>query len=183
MRILVVAMTILYLSLEAFAADQDGFSINAAIFHSTHKYDFTDIGGGTGNGTQLNYDLGFGYALASGLYLGGIYGIVGEDDGTNDVSSNYLGVSVGYRSSGWQLTAHYFLSAEDELSSTSQLTGGRGIGVDFAYLWSINATFAIGPQLTYRSLKYTKYETGGTETTVDVTNSYSLPYLVFALNF
>lgn len=121
--------------------------------------------------------------MGSGLYLGGIYGVVGEDDGTNDVSSNYLGVSIGYRSSGWQLTAHYFLTAEDELSATSQLTGGSGIGVDLAYLWSINTTFAIGPQLTYRSFKYTKYETGGSETTVDVTQSYSLPYIVFALAF
>ncbi|MBK8201073.1 MAG: hypothetical protein IPK68_01685 [Bdellovibrionales bacterium] len=183
MRILVVAMTVLFLSLEAFAADQAGFSINAAVFHSTSKYDFTDIGGGTGSGTHLNYDLGFGYSMASGLYLGGIYGVVGADDGINDVSDNYLGVSIGYRSSGWQLTAHYFLTAEDELSATSQLTGGSGIGVDLAYLWSINITFAIGPQLTYRSFKYTKYETGGAETTVDVTNSYSLPYIVFALNF
>ncbi|MBK7842152.1 MAG: hypothetical protein IPJ71_00435 [Bdellovibrionales bacterium] len=183
MRILVVTLTLFFLSFEAFAADQAGYSINAAVFHSTQKYDFTDIGGGTGKGTQLNYDLGFGYTMASGLYFGGIYGVVGEDDGTNDVSDNYLGVSIGYRSSGWQLTAHYFLSAEDEQSATSQLTGGSGIGIDLAYLWSINTTFAIGPQLTYRNLKYTKYETGGSETTVDVTNSYSLPYIVFALNF
>lgn len=178
-----LSLIVALFALTSQAADQNGFSVNAAIFYANSESDLTKIGGSKSENSQTYYDLSLGYTWASGLYLGGIYGSHQDDSGNNEISENYLGASLGYHMSGWEFNAHYFLSAENETSSTTSLTDGSGIGVDLAYLWNINSNFRVGPQLGYRSFNYTKYKSSGSKTEADTSISYTLPFIVFGLVF
>lgn len=160
-----------------------GVSLNLAAFYSTDKYDYTQIGSGQGEATYINYDVLLGYKMATDLYLGGIYGILNTDNGSSNTMDKYMGVSVGFRPGGWEITGHYFLSAESELSTTSKIKNGTGFGLDLAYLWSLGATFFFGPQISYRKFSYTKWEHSGTESKANTSKSYTLPYFVIAIHF
>lgn len=183
MRIfLIIAVTFL-IPLSRLAEAQDGVAANLALFYSNLNYDFTKIGGGEGKQTQLNYSFTLGYTLTNQLYLGVIYEVLSQSNDTDTLKDTNLGASIGYRANGWEITAHYFLSAENELSITNKLTDGNGFGLDLAYLWSINSAFYLGPQLSYRSLTYSKYSVSGNKTAADTSQSYMLPYVVLGLKF
>jgi len=97
------------------------------------------------------YDFKVGYLTGSGLYLGGLYTMRNQENGTSE-DGKALGASLGYvGAEGFFIKGHYILSAERE-----EYKEGTGVQADFGYLTSVTSTFMVGVELTYRSIEYKK---------------------------
>lgn len=182
-HLLMILAVALPLSSWAASGRAGSFSVAPALFYATSEYDRTEIGGGTGESSSLYYDLRLGYSWSNGMYAGAIYGTRGDGNGTNDFAETYMGASFGYSNDGWIAVLHYFISAEEEIGTNTSLTSGTGFGLDIGYMWSVNNTFSIGPQLSYRTFSYTKLDVAGTETDKDTSQAYTLPYIALGFSF
>lgn len=158
-----------------------GSTANAElVFAPAFRYESiksTDNSGivGSQDSRTLILDAKLGSAASSdGLYWGGIYRY--EDTafggGGAKISGSGIGPSIGYVSGAGSIIASYFILAERKLTSggaENKLSQGAGLQIDVAWTPEISSNFGLGPQLTYRSIKYSKSQIGaGTETS----NSY-----------
>lgn len=111
---------------------------------------------------------------SNGLYWGGIYRY--EDTafsgGGAKITGSGIGPSIGYVNGGGSIIASYFILAERKFTSggsENKLSQGAGLQVDVAWTPQFSSNLGLGPQITYRSIKYSKSQIGaGTETS----NSY-----------
>lgn len=120
--------------------------------------------------------LGIAFDTA-GIYLGGLYRYEQTISGDDKMTGTGYGASAGIISRQFAVIGTYILNAERTYKTTSErdLTGGTGYQVDVMYVAGITAEFGIGPQLTYRNVKFTKsqiapaaeVETKYTETSID----------------
>lgn len=127
-----------------------------------------------------SYDLKLGYVGASGLYLGGMYQMskFGDDAGMA------AGPTLGFNHySGFYALFTYFLIAEQELNSTTELTDGMGPQVDIGWVFPVTRMFMIGPQISYRSISYDKVDSGGASADTDFTRTNILPYISLWFRF
>jgi len=142
----------------------------------------TDTGSGTSSGSELLLDVKLGYIFPMGFYVGGIYHNASNSAGSavNDEKATAFGPSVGYFSPmGFYVTGHYFLVAErnDYGVAGGDASEGTGPQVDLGWVFPLTSVFSMGPQLTYRSLNYSKADVGGVATDIDVTRTEIRPYI------
>lgn len=182
-KLFLALLFVLPASAWAASGKSGGFSIAPALLYSNTKVDLTEISLGESESTSTYYDLNLGYTWGNGLYAGAIYGARNTNNGTDTTTDTYMGASFGYSNNGWIAILHYLVSAENELSTTTSLIEGSGIGADIGYLWSVNNTFSIGVELNYRSLSFKKFKSGTTETEADTSLSTMLPFLVLGFSF
>ncbi len=133
----------------------------AVVFSPAVSYlSFETEEGGVSSESSVTYvDARLGYILPMGIYLGGMYAI--ENNENN--SSYYGGLSVGYYNSGFSLIGTYHLLGEYDPDGASKYTGASGIQVDLSYAFMVASNFALGPQISYRSVEYDKLEVSGVE--------------------
>lgn len=130
------------------------------------------------------YDFRLGYIHASGLYLGAMYSMTGIADTNNSNSGYAAGPTLGFSHySGFYGLFTYYLIAEQNTSSVQKYTGGMGPQIDIGWAFPVTPMFHLGPQLSYRSVKYDKSVTGGVSTSTDFTRSNIVPAIVLWFNF
>ncbi len=156
------------------------FAMNAAkaeiIFSPAVSYLSSKVeeGGATIiDGSTIFVDARLGYLMPNGLYLGGIYAIENNDA----ASSYYGGASVGFVSGGFSLIGSYFLLGEYDPDGDLKYTGATGFQGDISYAHMIASNFAIGPQISYRSVEFDKRDNAGTETDSDRSDTQILPMI------
>jgi hypothetical protein len=139
-----------------------GFMIGASIMKLDTSTDGPNLG--SNNTTRTLLDAKIGYAMPSGLYVGGIYNSrTDENNGSKDERTGY-GATVGYHMNGWYIDGSYFISSTYKLSGGTELSGGSGYGADLGHNFDIATNVYLGVQLSYKSFTYTKTQT------VDATN-------------
>ncbi|MCJ8277214.1 MAG: hypothetical protein HRT44_06405 [Bdellovibrionales bacterium] len=122
----------------------------------------TENNGVSSSSDRLNLDLKFGYVLPMGLYLGGMYNM---DQYGDDLEANSIGATVGYYSMmGFYSLFTYHFMGERDVNATTKYTGAAGPQIDIGWVFPLSSFFAIGPQLSYKSLEFSKIEVGSVET-------------------
>lgn len=108
----------------------------------------------------------------AGIYIGGLYRYESTVSGDDKMTGTGHGVSAGIISRQFALIGTYMLAGERTYDTNTErkLTGGSGYQIDVMYVAGVTDTFGIGPQLTYRDLKFSKSQTGGA---AEVTTKYN----------
>jgi hypothetical protein len=147
--------------------------------------------------TITHYDFigSLGYKWDTGLYIGGTYFWSQEetqqDSGgssvdTKDTHTAY-GPTIGYLGQNLYVLGTYHLSPVYVTGTDSSKTtyeGGYGYEIDFGYMFWINSSFGLGPQLTYYHADFKKKkDAGGVETDLPNTASESDLRPIVALSF
>lgn len=65
---------------------------------------------------------------------------------------------------------------EDTLSA-DKYTGGKGPQIDVGWVFPLSAYFAIGPQITWRSVEFDKLESSTASVDTDFKSTSIAPYL------
>lgn len=155
-RLLMLMSVLSVLTGASLAQARGGTSNGVMVSASAYMYNVTtdsSPGGKTDSKTSL-YDLKLGYLSGNGLYLGGLYTIRSQENGSSE-SGKALGASVGYvGSEGFYLQGHYILSAEK-----GDYSEGTGLQADFGYLTNVTGAMYVGVELSYRSIEYKKNST------------------------
>jgi hypothetical protein len=140
----------------------------------------------TVEGKTLSADLKLAYLHYSGLYLGGLYSLMNEDglDGAVENRQRSFGPTLGYSHySGFYALFTYFLMSEYKDVTGDKFKDGMGAQVDLGWVFPLTSMFSIGPQLSYRAIKYDKASISGADQTVDVTISDFRPYVSLWFQF
>jgi len=184
-------------SVSVFAAGGSGIMLRPAGMYWTHQW---KNGAATESKTTINhYDLilGLGYRMDSGLYLGGTYTWIQEEQKnetggstieTKDTHTGY-GPTIGYLGANLYILGTYHLGPEFVTgtdSSKDTYKGGYGYQVDFGYMFWISANVGLGPQLTYYHAEFKKRKSNaGLETDLPNTAAVSdlRPVVAFAFMF
>lgn len=131
--------------------------------------------------TRTIFDLKLAYLHYSGLYLGGLYTTskIGDDKMMG------VGPTLGYShySGFYALFTYHLMSKYEVANNGGEFNDGMGAQVDIGWVFPLTSVFSIGPQLSYRSINYKKFESGGAETTVDITRSSISPYVSLWFQF
>lgn len=133
--------------------------------------------------TETYYDIKLGYVMTSGLYLGGLYSAMTREINENEVERTSYGAGVGYYSNGWFLMGHYVIDSEYETSPGNKHIEGSGFQLDVGHWFNVSSQIYVGPQLTYRSISYDKYQTNSTTVSLEMKSTEFLPYISLALMF
>lgn len=138
-------------------------------------------GGSNSTSTESIYSARLGKTMAGGLYFGGIYEVQTEESSGSETITTNIGASLGYARTGGYIVGHYFFMATQE-SAASEYEGD-GFGFDLGYQFQVTGGFSLGPQLSYRTLKYDKRTVSGTTTSVDREVTTLLPMVALGLTF
>ena len=126
--------------------------------------------------SQLRADIRLGYILPMGLYVGGMYAYNSVDVNGTDSTGFLAGPSVGYHSMmGFYTMLTYHILGET--GDTTKFTGAKGPPVDIGWVFPLTSSFALGPQITYRSVEFDKIETAGSSIDTDLKQTSIAPYL------
>lgn len=149
--------------------------VSPGVSYISDKRDETTPGVSSSESQETLIDARLGYILPMGLYLGGMYSST-NSNGT-DNSGNMMGPTVGYFSSttGFYSLLTYHISGE--FGDTTKYTGAQGPQVDVGWIFPVTRYFSIGPQLTWRSIEYSKRETAGVSVDTDYKRSTIAPYI------
>jgi len=149
--------------------------VSPGVSYISNKYDQTTPSADIGDSTQTLVDVRLGYILPMGLYLGAMYSHIGGDDASS--SGNMMGPTVGYFSSmtGFYTLLTYHISGE--FGDTTKYTGAQGPQVDLGWIFPVTRYFSIGPQLTWRSIEFSKIESGPISVDTDFKRSTVAPYI------
>lgn len=142
----------------------------------------------TATSNTLGANIGFGYVLSTApLYLGGTYDY--EDLSGSNVTGKYTqtayGLTVGMMTQNLYLLASYLLSGQydsKDTGSTLVYKKGSGFLVRLGYGFDLG-TVTVGPEIAYRSIKFTEQTSGSVTTTVDITRDSILPYFNATFKF
>jgi hypothetical protein len=152
------------------------FVFSPSLFYKTYS---EGDNGSSVDVTETYYDVNLDYLGASGLLLGGIYSHMSREQGSSETARTAYGVSIGYTDTSWFLRGHYFLSSEYEVGTNRKYTDGKGYQLDVGYWFQGFSKLKLGPQLTYRSLNYSKYNSQK----ADHTSTDLMPYFSLAIIF
>ena len=131
----------------------------------------------SGQTTELRLDFKVGYILPMGLYVGGMYASTNSDDGTNSNGGNLMGPTIGYYSMmGFYSLFTYHILGEEDFGS-DKYTGAQGPQADIGWIFPLTSYFAIGPQITWRSIEYDKFESNGTSVDTNRKDTSIAPYV------
>lgn len=154
----------------------DGWMLGFDINQQTAKSE-TASGGTTASSDEVSitsYDVGLGYVMGSGLYVGGLYNGATSKVGDTSTTANGMGASLGYVfGPGLHFTGSYILSA-----TNGEMKKGSGLQMDFGWRTFVSGSFFLGAKLSYKSLKYT--EVSGVDS---VTVTGTQPYVSFGFSF
>ena len=142
--------------------------------------DKSEINNTESESTETRLDARFGYVLPMGLYLGGTYSYFNQENCSGstctDGGGNMLGPTIGYYSMrGFYTLFTYHITGE--AGDDPKFTGAQGPQVDVGWVFPLSSFFAIGPQLTWRSIEYDKVETSGVSQDTDLKNTSIAPYV------
>ena len=146
------------------------------------------------NGTKtvdtklISADGRLGYlSMGSGLYIGGMYKFESGTGDSTTVKAVSTGASLGFVMSGFSLIGTYFLQGTRDVTTAGvdkQYKKGTGFQVDAAFMAAFSEGFFVGPQISYRSIKYAESSTLGV---TDTSENYQLdtiqPTLAFLIKF
>ncbi len=123
---------------------------------------------------MLTIDAKAGYIFDFGLFVGGQVAYEMGKSGGNDVTNYNVGPSVGYLSddTGFFVSATYHLLGMSDLDAGGKYDKGQGLQIDLAYPMPITDSLKFGPQISYKSIKYTDNDAGA----ADVTTKQLTPY-------
>ena len=146
------------------------------------------------NGTKtvdtklISADGRLGYmSMGSGFYIGGMYKYESGTGDSTSVKAVSTGASLGFVMSGFSLIGTYFLQGTRDVTTAGvdkQYKKGTGFQVDAAFMAAFSEGFFVGPQISYRSIKYAESSTLGVTNTSE---NYQLdtiqPTLAFLIKF
>lgn len=142
----------------------------------------TEESGAEVDSKQTRVDARIGYILPMGLYLGGNYAFTSGEScasgqGCSDESGFLIGPSLGYFSMmGFYTLFTYHIMGEQ--GDADKYTGGKGPQLDLGWVFPLTSYFSIGPQLTWRSVEYDKFEaSGATAVDTDRKETSIAPYI------
>lgn len=180
---LILALLVTIASSQAFA----DYIFGPALSYETLK---EEVDGSTTDDTKmLTLDLRLGYVFnQNGLYVGAMYKLEKDDFQGGDLNGYALGPSIGYvNSNGFSALVTYHIMAERKYTSSgteAKYSSGQGYQLDIAYAPEITSGFGIGPQMTYRYVKFEKQKIGPAPETSTSREITSLdPTLVFWFTF
>lgn len=140
--------------------------------------------------TSTIFDLNLGYAMSNGLYLGFLYvsGSISSTSGGSTTSPALAayGPSVGYMASnGFFVTGHYLLNSDYTglTAAGAKWTKGSGIQADLGYQMNMMGSFNLGVLLIYRSVTYTNFNDGTTDSTINFKQTDMYPMLRLGFMF
>lgn len=127
-------------------------------------------------------DLRVGYVMPMGLYLGGMYSSISRKAGSVSGSGNLLGPTIGYYSyTGFYTLLTYHISGKDKawtnMGEAVDVTGAKGPQVDVGWVFPVSTYFSLGPQITWRSLEFSKAEGNGASLDTNYKRTNIAPYL------
>lgn len=128
---------------------------------------------------ETRIDVKVGYILPMGLYLGGMYADISENQNGVKNKGNLIGPSIGYYSMmGFHaLLTYHIMGSMETAGGAAEYTGGKGPQVDIGWVFPLSTYFAIGPQMTWRSIEFDKLEGGGLSFDTDEKRTSIVPYL------
>lgn len=194
-RFIFAGLFSLFFSVHAHAAGS-GVALRFGGMYWTHQ--FKNGATTTTTTTVTHYDFigGLGYKMDSGLYLGGTYTWLHEEQRVESNSTietlednTGYGPTIGYIGENFYFLGTYLIEPTDVTGSpTSKVTymGGNGYQFDLGYMFWINSQFGMGPQFTYYHAEFKKIKgSSGTETDLASTGSTTdlRPILAFAVMF
>ena len=151
------------------------------------------------SGSQIIINLSAGYSLGNGFIVGGKYysevnssETTDFDGDTSDGETQYstMGIMAGYNYDAFLVMGSYLLldppksTTTDSEGDETGYSEGSGFILDFSYMFDVGG-FQVGPQVSYISFTYEKYESNGTEDTnfVSRTDSKLQPQFAFTAIF
>jgi hypothetical protein len=158
-------------------------------YQSVKSTDNTGLAGGAQNSSVLGVDGKLGILIEGTVfYIGGLYSYESTTaSSTAKVTGAAYGPTVGIFNGAFALLGTYILSADRTYSvsgSDSKISGGTGFRVDMSYVAGLTGSIGVGPQLTYRSIKYTKSTpAGGIENSNTYEESSIYPSIIFWFRF
>lgn len=154
--------------------------INFSPSFSYFKLEDENGGAATSELELTTYDFKLGYVHSSGLFLGGMY----QMSKFNDDQATAVGPTLGFKHySGFYALFTYFLMAEQESGASTTFTDGMGPQIDVGWMFPLTYMFYIGPQISYRSINYSKVDISGASVETDFTRSNVLPYISLWFRF
>jgi hypothetical protein len=175
---ILLTLTAFLISIPSYAAE--GFKVDLGLFYRSTETEQTS----TSETTNRIMQFRAGYALWSGLYLGASYEQGVQDTGSLEITRSSFGPTIGYMNQGFHVMGTYFINSELDFDN-GVVYNGSGMQFDLAYLFEINYSVHIGPQIAYKVFTYDETETGGN--TVDLNpereDTAIDPSLVLRINF
>lgn len=181
-KLLVVLGVVLGSSLSHAASGGSGFGVGLSYFMYNTTIDGDNYSSPSESKTSMT-DIKLGYLMSNGLYLGVLNSTNSSDSGSGALTGTALAAAVGYHSGGYIVDLNYYISGTQNLTSTSKLTSGTGIGLDFGYNHMLSTSFYLGVQLSYKSMSYAKAEVSSVEATVKTTVVSTMPMLNLGFMF
>ena len=139
----------------ASASTDSGFLVGVSLMRLSTSYDGPLLGNSEVTTTLFTGKVG--YALPSGLYVGGIYDSRTDESG-GKLERSSLGATVGFHRGGWFIDGSYYFSSTMKFSTGSELKEGSGFGVDIGRNFEIASNVYLGLQVSWKSLSYKKVD-------------------------
>jgi hypothetical protein len=182
------AAIMLFLALGLSHVVQAQVAFDPAITYRQTK--ITDQSGAVGDSdaSQSAIDLKLSYFFREqSLFVGGIYKLENSDF-TGGTSRGYLvGPVIGWRNNGWMVDASYQFIGErvEKIGGTeTKFTEPGALQIDAAYTYMVTPRFGLGPQLTYRDVKYDKSNVGSAgKTSAYLKDRTFEPYIAMHFDF
>jgi hypothetical protein len=159
-----------------------------SVSYTTSKVnDQTGFAGGNSNSNELIGEAKLGVLIeGTVLYFGGLYSYQ-STSGDSKVAGSYYGPSLGLFDGAFALIGTYVLGGGRTYTVTggeAKLAEATGYRVDMSYVAGIGSAMGIGPQLTYRDIKYAKSQgVGGVETSNSYQESGFYPSIILWFRF
>lgn len=132
----------------------------------------------SGESSTSIYDLSFGSAMSSGLYIGALYSTRSDKSGSTTTTGSAMGPSIGFiGDSGFNIIATYILSSTD-----GDYKKGSGYQIDLGWRSFLSSSFYLGTKLSVRSIKYTENTTLSSAFD-SITFNTTTPYVVLGFGF
>jgi len=182
-RMKILVAVLLFVATQAQASILIGPSVSYTTTKSTDQTGFL-------SNTNDNVLLGEGklgiLIEGSVIYFGGLYSYQ-STSGDTKMSGNYYGPSLGIFDGAFALIGTYVLGGERTYPVTggeNKITNASGFRVDMSYVAGLTGSIGVGPQLTYRDIKYAKSTPANS---VETSNTYQesgfYPSIVFWFRF
>jgi hypothetical protein len=158
-------------------------------YTSTKTTDQTGFLGGDSSSNALGADAKLGLLIEGSIfYIGGLYSYESaEGDGGAKMTGSSYGPTVGLFDGAFALLGTYVMGGSRTYTTTSgdaKVDDGTGFRIDMSYVAGLTGSLGVGPQLTYRTIKYSKSTpVGGTETSNSYQESEISPSLIFWFRF
>lgn len=162
----------------------------AVTYQSVKSTDNTGFAGGNQNSNALGLDGHLGILIEGTIiYIGGVYDYLSNTP-TSDtkITGTEYGPTLGIFDGAFSILGTYLMSGQRTYTAadgtTATLAQGTGWRADITYVAGFGPSLGVGPQLTYRTMKYAKSTpSSGTETSNTYEESSIYPSLVFWFRF